>query len=110
MKDPLLKKFSGPKVPREAPPPSKWGKAKSGSTFVVRKVGFRNVRGKKLYRLGHHMGPGRPPLFSQHLWTLDELIAAGVEWLSESPFTGVNEEPMDKVEPPAGAVDDKDEE
>ncbi len=104
----LLPRFEGSKVPREAPPPSKWGLSKSGSTrFVLRKVGYRNKHGAKLYRLGYFMGDGRPPLFSQQLWTLKQLVDSGVRWLKESPFTGVNEEPTDDVVLPKGVEPDE---
>lgn len=108
-RDLTFQKFRGDKVPREAPPPSRWGVSKTGAAkFVVRKVGFRNKHGKKLYRLGYFLGEGKPPLFSQQLWTLDQLNSSGVVWLQESPFTGVNENPTDKIETPEGAELDTD--
>lgn len=108
-----IEKFSGDKVPREAPPPSKWGQSKTGAArFVVCKVGFRNKHGKKLYRLGYFVGNEHPPLFSQHMWTLDELNSSGVEWLSESPFApGAPEQlPDDTPVPEDAVVDDGPEE
>ena len=109
MKTHIKSRFDG-KPPREAPPPSRWGRNKSGSArFVVRKVGFRDIKGRKLYRLGFLTSQGRPPLFSQELWTLERLQAAGVIWLDRSPFdAGVDDKPTDRVEVPEGAVMDDD--
>lgn len=96
------------KVPREAPPPSKWGKSKNGSSkFVVRKLRHRNYRGQKLYRLGY-ANHGSKPLFGSQIWTLEELEAAGVVWLKASPFTDPEAEntEMDIVVPEGGIADD----
>lgn len=112
MKTQLIQKFEG-KPPREAPPPSRWGKSRTGTAkFVVRKVGFRNKHGAKLYRLGYLMAEGRPPLFSQQLWTLAQLNASGVVWLKEPPFAGITEEPTDTDDliVPKDAIPDQDEE
>lgn len=106
-RDLLFKKFDG-KPPREAPPPSKWGMSRTGTCrFTVRKVGFRNKRGEKLYRLGFHVSDDRGPLFSQQLWTLAELNAQGVVWLDKSPFAAeLPEQPTDTVDVPKDAMPD----
>lgn len=108
-----LAKFTG-KVQREAPPPSRWGRSKTGTLFTWRKIGYRDNKGRKLYRLGYYMALGRPPLYSSgHLWTLEELARAGVEWLPEAPpiALGVVESaPDDSIEIPKGAVIDEDDE
>ncbi len=102
-------KFQGSKVPREAPPPSRWGRSKTGTAFTWRKVGFRDSRGRKLYRLGYFMAPGSPPLWSSGmLWTLDGLTNAGVEWLDASPFDVEVITPTDQIEMPKDAVIDSD--
>lgn len=108
MKTTLVRKFEG-KPPREAPPPSRWGRGRGGSLFVVRKVGFRNLRGQKLYRLGFHVGDHRGPLFSQELWTLDKLTEQGVVWLDKSPWPDSisDEAPQGDVEPSALIVADE---
>jgi len=105
----LIEKFAGKKVPREAPPPSRWGQSKSGTArFVVRKVGFRNKHGQKLYRLGFWTSHERGPLFSQQLWTLAELTKAGVVWLNESPFGAISDELTVDTEMPKDAFIDHD--
>lgn len=107
----LVPVFEGTKVPREAPPPSKWGRSRTGTAlFVVRKVGYRNHRGQKLYRLGYKVSDERGPLFSQQLWTLDELTKSGVVWLKESPFTtDTDAVELDRMEMPKDVVEDVDE-
>lgn len=105
MKKPLLQKvFEGKKVPREAPPPSKWGRGRSGVTFTTRKVGFRNRHGKKLYRLGFFVQESGRPTFSSHLWTLEELNAQKVEWLPECPVGVEIEVGNDQVDVPRDAL------
>ena len=103
--------FEG-KPPREAPPPSKWGRSKLGHDFVVRKVGYRNVRGQKLYKLGFlntlTEEPGRA-LYSSQTWTLEQLNAQGVQWLDRCPVATLIEEPDRDPIPDGMARDDDDE-
>jgi len=69
------------RAPREAPPPSKWGRTASGSPFRVVLLSKRDPRGRKLYRL----------LWLEHNvkgtkeWTLDELLDSKVRWLKRRP-------------------------
>lgn len=106
-RDLLLKKFEG-KPPREAPPPSRWGRGRSGALFTVRKVGFRNKEGKKLYRLGFFETPDGKPLFSSHLWTLDKLNEQQVTWLQVCPVEQEVEVQLAEEKAPAGAEIDTD--
>lgn len=74
-------KRNSTRAPREAPPPSIWGKTRSGSYFRVVKLSKRNARGEKLYRLWwiEHKVKGTKE------WTLAELVECGVRWLKRRP-------------------------
>jgi len=110
--DPTEKRFDGKRAPREAPPPSRFGRSKSGSPFVLRRLSYRNATGAKLYRLGYLISPELPPLYGNQTWTLAQLEAAGVIWIDYNPWP----QPLTEADPndtgvlPAGAVADEDDE
>ena len=65
---------------REPPPPSRWGRSKSGTYFYVIHTTTRDPKGRKHYRL---LFPGGAK--SGFLWTLERLNEAGVRWLKRKP-------------------------
>ncbi len=69
-----------PNHPREAPPPSRWGRSgKAGIYFYLVHTTQRSHRGEKLYRCRYQEG-----VVGRH-WTLQELEDAGVHWLKRKP-------------------------
>jgi len=66
--------------PREAPPPSRWGKSKNGVYFYLVHTNKRcQPSGEKLYRCRY--GHGTVGCY----WTLKDLEDAGVRWLKRRP-------------------------
>ncbi len=64
--------------PREAPPPSRWGKSKNGVYFYLVHTTKRDEKGRKLYRCRYQEG-----VVGRH-WTLEEL-EEWVHWLKRKP-------------------------
>ena len=74
--------MSKPRAPREAPPPTRFGKsAVFGTYFEIRGGRHRDARGRKLYRL-FYVASG---VLGTQQWTLDELVATGVKFLKRLP-------------------------
>jgi len=69
------------RAPREAPPPSVWGKSVTGIYFRVVLQKQRDRHGRKLYRL-YFLDAG---VKGNYLWTLAELEDAHVHWLKRRP-------------------------
>ena len=69
------------RAPREAPPPGKFGRTRSGSPFRPILQRERSPRGEKLYRLFwldyEVKGTGT--------FTMEQLSEAGVRWLKRAP-------------------------
>jgi hypothetical protein len=65
--------------PREAPPPSRYGKSKNGIYFYLVHTTKRDEKGQKLYRCKYAEG------VTGRWWTLPELEGAGVRWLQRRP-------------------------
>ncbi len=65
--------------PREAPPPSRWGKSKNGTYFYLVHTKDRTDKGEKLYRCRY-----ATRVTGRH-WTLAELNDNGVRWLKRRP-------------------------
>ena len=64
----------------ETPPPSRWGRSKSGTVyFYLVHTTKRDEHGRKLYRCKF-----QPGVVGRH-WTLQELEEAGVRWLKRKP-------------------------
>jgi hypothetical protein len=65
--------------PRETPPPSRYGKSKTGTYFYLIHTTHRDHMGRKLYRLRFdHGGAGTT-------WTMEQLEEAGIRWLKNRP-------------------------
>jgi len=73
------------RAPREAPPPTKWGKSRGGVYFEIRGGRKRNAKGEKLYRLFYYAQKGYCEVRGNQLWTLAELKADGITWLAGKP-------------------------
>ena len=70
------------RAPREAPPPSRWGRSRpSGTYFEVTGGRKRNAAGRKLYRLRYF----DPEIRGTQEWTLEELLASCPRWLQNKP-------------------------
>lgn len=65
---------------RESPPPSRWGKTKSGIYFYLVHTGERTLRGERIYRLKFPEG-----VTSTAPWTLRRLNAHSIRWLKHKP-------------------------
>ena len=69
--------------PREAPPPSRYGRSKNGTYFYVVHSNRRNSKGLKLYHMVYRIGVHA--VKSSQPWTLQELLAQNPKWLKRKP-------------------------
>lgn len=60
--------------------PARWTRSKTGTFAEVTRVVKRHADGRRLYRLRFGCG-----VRGNQLWTLAELIDAGVRWLKRRP-------------------------
>ncbi len=70
-----------PRAPREAPPPGRYGRSRTGTPFEITGGRKRDHLGRKLYRLRYM----DPDIRGSQEWTLDELINSGVRFLQRRP-------------------------